>query len=930
MMTCCFGGTENDADPTTFVVVNAQGDMVDLLGCKNICVATRSDVSKERLAKDVERLKALMGDHSPHVCVLAADSLQCQNLKSRIAEAIFDLMEHNPRAIPEGLDDIKTVFADPSVAALWAVSKVAREEMKEQSDIVRRAVGLARYMQDPLTMVATLCHSQEILSLSLHPLQDMLSKVEHMAAVERSVVTAVNQVGIDINQAFVHQWKLATLPFVSGLGPRKARALVFKLQSRGEGGCESRELLAEDLPPNVYANCVAMLKVLPNGHLGWEEYNPLDGTRVHIESYSFPYQMACDALEITDQSEEAKRLAVERAMEEWHHVDELDLEVYAQELHRRGEGLKLHTLQDIKMELRRPFEDVRREPEELDEKRLFRLLTGETDETLKEGKILNVQVIQSNSQRVMCRLESGLKGVILKEDYSDRGRDADFRINLTRDEVITARVLKNGIDIQSSDRRDDGGYNSRGEYTIHLGCASQNFKETARCYWEKEYCVDPYYDPDPLEERAAQDRQKQQKKAPFIKRNIKHPVFKNVEVSECTRMLEDASKPVGSVIIRPSSLGPSTLSLTFKMFSGVYWHIYIKEGGKSNKNSAENLRLGSPLTIGSEEFEDLDHILAAFVEPMAGYLQSVVKHRKFKQGTRQEVDAILVKERKANPKQFPYSLSVCYEPIGFFQLTYICSSKPSHELISFDHKGFTYRMQTFPTIDRLLDDFKKRAMRNERPPPTQPPAQRAARTPGTAPRNPMGRSPGGGDARYSSLSTRGGSTVSTVRLLSHMATQMRGTTRVSAQACRRGCRRPMAPPQDLICAPLGISPPPGISGETALSRASLPRGITPEWPPLAAVRMAGDRVKRRVSGVAEAAGKREMVPAVLVLEAVVVAAAGAVKGDGARQEKVAAAVAADRGVGAMVRPQEGVAAGAEATRSDSASAFLQMRCFAML
>ena len=34
------------------------------------------------------------------------------------------------------------------------------------------------------------------------------------------------QVGVDINLAASSQWQAATLPFVAGLGPRKARALL--------------------------------------------------------------------------------------------------------------------------------------------------------------------------------------------------------------------------------------------------------------------------------------------------------------------------------------------------------------------------------------------------------------------------------------------------------------------------------------------------------------------------------------------------------------------------------------------------------------------------------------------------------------------------------------------------------------------------------
>jgi hypothetical protein len=65
---------------------------------------------------------------------------------------------------------------------------------------------------------------------------------------------------------------------------------------------------------------------------------------------------------------------------------------------------------------------------------------------------------------------------------------------------------------------------------------------------------------------------------------------------------------VGDVILRPSSRGLMNLSLTLKIFDGVCTHVDIKEGGKDAQNSANNLRLGSPLHIGDEQYEDLDEV----------------------------------------------------------------------------------------------------------------------------------------------------------------------------------------------------------------------------------------------------------------------------------------------------------------------------------
>ena len=61
--------------------------------------------------------------------------------------------------------------------------------------IVRRAVALGRFIQNPLAMVASLCGpTKEVLSLRLHPHQSFLTEEEIYEAIERVMVTVTNQV----------------------------------------------------------------------------------------------------------------------------------------------------------------------------------------------------------------------------------------------------------------------------------------------------------------------------------------------------------------------------------------------------------------------------------------------------------------------------------------------------------------------------------------------------------------------------------------------------------------------------------------------------------------------------------------------------------------------------------------------------------------
>lgn len=67
-------------------------------------------------------------------------------------------------------------------------------------------------------------------------------------------------------------------------------------------------------------------------------------------------------------------------------------------------------------------------------------------------------------------------------------------------------------------------------------------------------------------------------------------------------------KDPGESIIRPSSKGPSFLTLTLKISDGVYANKEIVESDKDHKDITSLLRLGKTLTIDKDTFEDLDEV----------------------------------------------------------------------------------------------------------------------------------------------------------------------------------------------------------------------------------------------------------------------------------------------------------------------------------
>ncbi|XP_065853878.1 transcription elongation factor SPT6 homolog [Euphorbia lathyris] len=191
-------------------------------------------------------------------------------------------------------------------------------------------------------------------------------------------------------------------------------------------------------------------------------------------------------------------------------------------------------------------------------------------------------------------------------------------------------------------------------------------------------------------------------------RMIVHPRFQNITADEAMEFLSD--KDPGESIIRPSSRGPSYLTLTLKVYDGVYAHKDIVEGGKEHKDITSLLRIGKTLKIGDDTFEDLDEVMDRYVDPLVTHLKSMLSYRKFRRGTKAEIDEQLRIEKADYPTRILYSFGISHEHPGTFILTYIRSANPHHEFVGLYPKGFKFRKRMFEDIDRLVAYFQRHTL----------------------------------------------------------------------------------------------------------------------------------------------------------------------------------------------------------------------------
>jgi hypothetical protein len=274
------------------------------------------------------------------------------------------------------------------------------------------------------------------------------------------------------------------------------------------------------------------------------------------------------------------------------------------------------------------------------------------------------------------------------------GSLSDNRVNNPEDRVkigqtIYARIVKIDID----------------RFSVELTSRTSDLKDATN-KWKP--AKDDYYDIDvemndqyKLDEKKKREEHKQT----YTKRVIAHPQFRNIGYQQCIALLNDME--IGDAIIRPSSKGIDHLTLTWKINKGIYQHIDIVEEKKLNPFS-----IGKRLIIEGEDFEDLDEILARYVNPMANNVREILNYKYFHDfdddsKKLEVIESLLLNEQRANPTRIPYFFTCDKTHPGKFLLSYMVRLKAKHEYISITPDGYKFRHQVHKSFNVLVNWFKK-------------------------------------------------------------------------------------------------------------------------------------------------------------------------------------------------------------------------------
>nr|CDI51126.1 related to transcriptional regulator protein SPT6 [Melanopsichium pennsylvanicum 4] len=607
----------------------------------------------------------------PDVVVVSGWSVRTAELKRNIRELVD--MAHQEICEDDRLETdlerdqalIDVVTCRDDVARIYQHSSRAAEEFPELSELGRYCLALARYAQSPVNEFAAL--GDDLTAVILDPNQRLLPQDRLRLHFERCIGAVVNDIGVEINQAMTSTYLQTMLPFVAGLGPRKAHSLVNAISTKLEGTLINRTLLISRniLTFQVFQNCASFLRIEQDMLLEADEDDVpdvLDSTRIHPEDYDFPRKMAADALNKHEEDLEGEHpsLPCKELMEDPDPEDKLntlDLDNYATMLEERKGERKRATLHSCRTELIKPYDDLREKQREPSPDEILTMFTGETPKTLAEGFVVSVEVfrVQEGNRmaegHIKCRLDSGIEGTIEAEHTVDNYAPGSVRLRELVRPQQTLDALVRKIDPESC--------------TVQLSIRPWDLQHRAT-HQGKTPIDSKFYDHQRAEKRNAQATAKANARIKARRQNrvVDHPNYHNFNYKQAVMFLRN--QPRGSVVVRPSSKGDDHLAVTWKVDDDVYQNIDVTELDKESEYS-----LGRVLRVeGMGSYSDLDELIVNHVKPMVHMVEMMMNHEKYKGADEEDLHRYLTNWSLANPSRSVYAFGLNKDRPGYFHLSF--------------------------------------------------------------------------------------------------------------------------------------------------------------------------------------------------------------------------------------------------------------------
>ena len=173
-------------------------------------------------------------------------------------------------------NDLIALMVNESGASVYSASKVAREEFPDYDVTVRGAVSIGRRLMDPLAELVKI----DPKSIGVGQYQHDVNQPMLQRSLEDTVMSCVNQVGVEVNTASRH-----LLSYVSGLGPSLAQNIVDFRKKNGPFRSRKEFMQVPRFGDKAFEQSAGFLRI-------HDADNPLDFSAVHPESYPVVEKMA--------------------------------------------------------------------------------------------------------------------------------------------------------------------------------------------------------------------------------------------------------------------------------------------------------------------------------------------------------------------------------------------------------------------------------------------------------------------------------------------------------------------------------------------------------------------------------------------------------------------------------------------------------------
>ena len=229
-----------------------------------------------------------------------------------------------------GVIDPDSIFViSEDGASVYSASDTARQEFPDKDVTVRGAVSIGRRLIDPLAELVKI----DPKSIGVGQYQHDVDQTKLKNALDYTVVSCVNAVGVDVNTA-----SESLLRYVSGIGSALASNIVAYRRENGPFVSRRDLMKVPRLGAKAYEQCAGFLRISDGNE-------PLDNTGIHPESYGLVNEMAKSIGATPGDLPANNRL-----------LDAIDIRSLAE----KGTG-GYETMRDIVEELRKPGRDPRQD-----------------------------------------------------------------------------------------------------------------------------------------------------------------------------------------------------------------------------------------------------------------------------------------------------------------------------------------------------------------------------------------------------------------------------------------------------------------------------------------------------------------------------------------------------------------------------------------